>query len=259
MLTELQQVSPAWSAQFIFVAARLSAAITVVPVLGARGVPPQAKLGIALLLSFIVLPLQREPATEAPTNLLVFAAILGSEVLVGLALGVAAMLAVQAMEMGASLVGVQLGFGLGEVFDPLTGAQSNVIEQFYRLLVTLVFFAVNGHHLVIAGLVRSFEVVPPGTADLTLIAGERAVPFFAALFALAVRVALPVTVALLLTDLVLGIVGRAVPQMNVLVAGLGVKAGVGLFVMFISMPMLVAFIGSSLTSTLVQANSLLRP
>ncbi len=258
MLTELMGISPGWSAQFLYVLARLSAAITVAPFFGARGVPPQVKIGLALLLSLIVLPLQRVPTTPPPSNLLVFATVIGSEVMVGLALGVGVMLVINAIEMGAALVGVQIGFSLGGVIDPTTGVQSGAIEQFYRLVATLVFFVVNGHHLVISSLVLSFQVVEAGSADLTLIAGDRAIPFFASLFVIALRVALPVIVALLLADLVLGMLGRAVPQLNVLVVGMPVKIGAGLFVGALSVPLVVPFLGTSLTSSLPQVVGLLR-
>jgi flagellar biosynthesis protein FliR len=258
MLDQLLNVSPEWSANFLLVFARLSAALVPMPLLGARSVPPQTKIGLALLLSLIVLPLNAEP-DAVPTDLLRFAAVLGSEVLVGLAMGIVVMLVFQAIEMGAGLVGLQIGFSFAQVVDPLTGAQSGVMELFYRLVATLIFFVVNGHYVVITGLVRTFEVVPAGSADLSLIAGERVAPFFAALFVVAIRIALPVTAALILTDFAFGIVGRAVPQMNVLIVGLPVKVGVGLFVMAVSMPLLVAFTGSFFTSTLLEVNGFLRP
>ncbi len=258
MLTEVMGVSPGWAAQFLYVFARLSAAIVVAPFFGARGVPPQVKVGLALLLSLVVLPLQRAPSMTPPDNLLVFATVLGSEVLVGLALGIGVMFVITSLEMGASLVGVQIGYSIGSVIDPLTGAQSGAIEQFYRLVATLVFFVVNGHHMVISSLVLSFNVVHAGSADLSLIAGERSVPFFASLFVIALRVALPVIVALLLADLVLGMLGRAVPQLNVLVVGMPVKIGAGLFVAALSVPLMVAFLGTSLTASIPQTLGLLR-
>ncbi len=259
MIEQLFAVSPQWSAQFLLVLARLSAAVVATPIFGARGVPAPAKIGLAALLSLIVLPLSAEPSPETTTHLLVFASALGSEVLVGLAIGVAVSLVFHALEMGSALVGVQMGFGLHGVIDPLSGQQGGVIDQFYRLLVTLIFFSVNGHYLVIAGLLRTFEVVPPGTADLTLIAGERVLPFFVSLFEAAVRIALPVLGALMLTDLAMGLVARTVPQMNVLVVGFPVKVGVGLMVMAISMPLVTAFMGSVFGSALPQVNGFLRP
>lgn len=258
MLAELLNVSPEWSANFLLVLGRLSAAVIATPILGAQGVPPQTKIGLAVLLSLIVLPLQATPTT-APDHLLVFAAMLGSEVLVGIAIGVATAMVFHALEMGASLIGVQMGFGLGGVIDPLTGTEMSAVNQFYRVLVTLVFFAVNGHYLVILGLVHTFEVVPPGSADLTLIAGDRVVPFFASLFVVALRVALPVVSALLLVELAMGLVGRTVPQMNVLVESFPLKIGAGVLVMAASLPLAIGFIGSVFGRALVDVNGFLVP
>lgn len=259
MIDALFAVSPEWSANFLLVLARLSAALVAIPLFGARGVPAPAKIGLAALLSLIVLPLQSEPLTAPPTDLLPFASLIGSEVLVGLAIGVAISLVFSGLEMAATLVGVQIGFGLQGVIDPFTGSQSSVLNQFYRMVVTLIFFAVNGHYLVITGLLQTFEVVPPGTADLTLIAGDRVVPFFTALFVVAIRIALPVMGALMLTDLAMGLVARTVPQMNVLVVGFPLKVGVGLFALAISMPLTVALMASVFGSALPQVNGFLRP
>lgn len=258
MFTELLGVSPEWSATFLLILVRLSAAIMAVPLFGARGVPTQTKIGLALLLSLIVLPLNGRPA-PVPTELLTFASLVGSEALVGLAIGIVISMVFQALEMGATLVGVQMGFGLGRVFDPMTGTQIESMTQFYRLIATLVFFAVNGHHLVVVGLLQTFEVVPAGSADLSLIAGERVGPFFATLFVVALRVALPVTGALILTDLAMGLVARTVPQMNVLVVGFPVKIAVGVFALAASIPLLTTFMGGVFNGTLPQVNAFLRP
>lgn len=259
MLTELLGVSPQWAATFLLIVVRLSVALVAMPLFGARGVPAQAKIGLALLLALVVLPLSAPGNRTVPTALLPFAAAAGVEALVGLTIGIATMFVFEALEMGAGLVGVQMGFGLSQVFDPLTGAQTEVMHQFYRLLVTLVFFTINGHHIVLVGLVRSFTMVPPGSADLSVIAGEHVVPFFSALFLIALRVALPVTGALLLTDLAMALAARTVPQLNVLVVGFPVKIAVGLLALMASVPVLVAFIGSVFHTSLPQAYGFLRP
>lgn len=259
MFEQLFNVSPEWSANFLLVLARLSAAVVVAPLLGARSVPAQTKIGLALLLSLIVLPLQSQPLAAIPTNIYVFASLLGSEVLVGVALGIGISLVFSALEMGASLVSVQMGFGLGAVFDPFTGAQTGALEQFYRVFVTLVFFAINGQYLVIRGLLQTFAVVPPGSADISLIASGRVVPFFASLFLAAVQVALPAMGALLLTDLALALVGRTVPQLNVLVVGFPIKIAVGLLVLAASVPLMTLFMSNVFGRALVQVNGLLVP
>lgn len=258
MLTQVFSVSPEWSAHFLLILARLTAAVVASPLFGARSVPAQAKIGFSVLLALVVLPLQAQPEAIS-TNLPVFALMVGSEVMVGLAIGVAISLVFQTVEMAASIVSVQAGFGVAAVLDPLSGAQTGMLEQFYRLLVTLLFFAINGHYLVVRSLLHTFEVVPPGQADLSVIAGGRVVPFFTSLFSAAVQIALPAFGALILADVALALVGRSVPQLNVLVAGFPVKIGVGLLALSASMPLVVAFLDAFLGRTLVDVNGFLAP
>ncbi len=258
MLTQVFSVSPEWSANFLLILARLTSAVVASPLFGARSVPAQAKIGFAVLLSLVVLPMQAKPDAIS-TNMLVFASMVGSEVLVGLAIGVAISLVFQTVEMAAAIVSVQAGFGVSAVLDPLTGAQTGMLEQFYRLLVTLLFFAINGHYLVVRSLLHTFEVVPAGHADLSVIAGDRVVPFFSSLFSAAVQIALPAFGALILADIAMAFVGRSVPQLNVLVAGFPVKIGVGLLTLSASMPLVVAFLGAFLGRALVDVNGFLVP
>ncbi len=256
MLSEVFAVSPEWSAYFLLVLARLTAAIVAAPLFGARSVPIHTRVGLAIVLSLIVLPLSERDLEGAPTDLFAFASALGTEVILGIAIGVGIMLVFQGLEMAASLVSVQMGFGIGQVFDPISGQMSGTLEQFYRVIITLVFFAINGHYLVVMGFLAMFEVVPPGEATLAVIAGDRVVPFFGTLLVSAVQIALPVFGALVLTDLALALVNRTVPQMNALVVGFPVKIGVGLIVLGASMPMLVAFLGATMGRALVDVNSL---
>ena len=129
MLNELFGLSPEWSATFLLVLGRLSAALVVIPLFGLAVVPTHTKIGLAVLLSLIVVPFHADPP-PVPTDLLAFAAVLGSEVLVGLALGVAVAIVFRALEMAATIVGVQMGFGVGRLFDPLTGAQMESITVY---------------------------------------------------------------------------------------------------------------------------------
>jgi len=256
VLSEVFAVSPEWSAHFLLVLGRLTAAIVAAPLFGARSVPVHIKVTLAIVLSLIVLPLSARGLDSTPTDLLVFASLLGMEVLLGIAIGVGVMLVFQGLEMAASLVSVQIGFGIGQVFDPMTGAPTGTMEQFYRILIALIFFAINGHYLVIQGFLRTFEVVPPGEATLSAIAGDRVIPFFGTLLVSAVQIALPVFGALVLTDLALALVNRTVPQLHALVVGFPLKIGIGLVALVAAMPLMTAFIGATLGRALVDVNGL---
>ena len=107
MLSEVFAVSPEWSAYFLLVLARLTAAIVAAPLFGARSVPIHTRVGLAIVLSLIVLPLSERDLEGAPTDLFAFASALGTEVILGIALGVGIMLVFQWLEMAASLVRTQ--------------------------------------------------------------------------------------------------------------------------------------------------------
>jgi flagellar biosynthetic protein FliR len=259
VLSEVFAVSPQWSAHFLLVLGRVTAAVVAAPLFGARAVPSQIKVGLSILLSLMVLPLEGTPLAAIPVDLFSFASAFGMEILIGIAFGIGVMLVFQGMEMAASIVSIQMGFGLGEIFDPLTGVQTGALEQFYKMLVTLIFFAMNGHYLVIQGILHTFEVIPPGTGDLSVIAGDRVAPFFGALLVTSIQIALPVFGALMLTDLAMALVGRTVPQLNVLVVGFPVKIGVGLVTLVAAMPLMTTFISATLGRALMDVNGLLRP
>jgi len=256
VLSEVFAVSPEWSAHFLLILGRMTAAIVATPLIGTRTVPAHIKVGLAVILSLIVLPLHTQGLEGTSTDLFGFASALGSEIIVGLAIGVGVMLVFQGLEMAASLVSVQIGFGMGQVFDPLTGTQTGTMEQFYRVLVALIFFGINGHYLVIQGFLRTFEVVPAGQASMSSIAGDQVIPFFGTLIVSSIQIALPVFGALVLTDLAMAFVSRTVPQLNALVVGFPLKIGVGLVVLVASLPLMTAFIGATMGRALVDVNAL---
>ena len=221
-------IDDALLATYLLIVVRLSAALVVMPMFGARGVPPQTKVGLALLMGLVLLPLQ-EVVEPSNGGVLFVAAI--QEALIGVAIGFAVMLVIQGLESAGSLVGVQMGLGLGQVFDPLTGAESTVFRRFYAVLATLIFFLVDAHHQVIRGLFSTFDLVPLGTFEASDLDLTALIRLSAAMFVAAVRIALPVMAAVFITDLALAVIARTMPQLNVLVVGMPVKIVVGLLVL----------------------------
>ena len=116
-------------ASYVLIVVRLSAALVVMPMFGGHQVPPHTKIGLALFLGLIIAPLQGPLLVAA-----------GGEAIVGMAIGFAVLLVFQGLEMAGGMIGVQMGMGLGEVLDPISGAASNVLRRFYGVLATLIFF-----------------------------------------------------------------------------------------------------------------------
>jgi flagellar biosynthetic protein FliR len=132
--------------------------------------------------------------------------------------------------VGAELAGLQMGYGIATVFDPTSGRQISLIGQLYAVVALLIFFAVDGHHLLLYALVESFRLVPSLTfypsGDLV----DGLMRLAGAMFVTGVQVAMPVVAAMLLANAALGILGRVVPQMNVLLMSFPITMGLGLLV-----------------------------
>lgn len=223
----------AWVAFLLFL--RSSALVVTAPVLSHHSVPPLVKVGLAAGLALVLAPLV-PPETSPPATLAAVIEAVLREALFGLAFGLAMNLAFAAIQMASRAVGVQIGFSIGGVVDPISGVDSGALDQFYVVLATLVFFAVEGHHAVLLALGTTVRAIPPGTFDPFAFSAEGIAAFGAGLFVIAVRVALPLLVALLLVDFGLGFVARTVPQVQVLLLGLPLKVGVGLLVMIAALP-----------------------
>lgn len=224
---------------FLPVLTRLTAFWTVLPVMR-RGVPNLAKVGFAALFAIILLPGVSAP--PAPTSWAVFGVQLIGEGLVGLALGFMVSLVFSSLYLAGQLIDVPMGFGMVSLFDPHSGDHVPMLAQFQNALAVLLFFTLNGHHTVLAAISKSFAIVPIGHGQIS--AGVLQVVFgaFVGLFTLSLRIALPIMAAVFLTDVALGIITRAVPQMNVFVIGFPVKIAVGLLVYLFTLPMIVGII-----------------
>jgi flagellar biosynthesis protein FliR len=130
--------------------------------------------------------------------------------------------------LAGRLVDVQIGFGLAQVFDPLTRSRVPVLSSAFSLFAAVFFFLVNGHHAVLRGIAYSVERFPVGHAWRLSAAAEPLAREGAALFALGFALAAPVVLALLLVDFALGAIARNLPQINMLLLGVPLKVVAGL-------------------------------
>jgi flagellar biosynthetic protein FliR len=148
--------------------------------------------------------------------------------------------------MGGELAGIQMGLGIAQVVDPRTQLQMTPVALWMQFVALQVFLAVDGHHLLVQAVLRSFELAPPGSLELS---GREVGGLLAAvggLFEVAVRIAAPVLGGLLITDAALGLLARAVPQLNVFFMGFAVKIVVAFFLMSAGLPYTVRFLGERL-------------
>jgi flagellar biosynthetic protein FliR len=212
-----------------FTGARVSGLMVFCPFLGSEAVPVPVKAGLALLLTVVLHPLHG-PATLALGSWQWAQVALG-EAAIGLVLGLVANFLFESALMAGQILGVQIGYSLANVFDPQTQADTPVLSVFHQMAALLIFLQMDVHHWLLRSLVRSFAYLPPGTVSLTLAAATGLLHAAGGIFLVGVQIAAPSLVATLVTDMALGFLGKASPQLPVLFIGLAVKNLVGLTVL----------------------------
>jgi flagellar biosynthetic protein FliR len=222
----------AWLVAFIWPFTRILALLAVAPVTGGPQFPARGKVGLALLMSLVIAPaLPALPKIDPGSWYGLF--MLSHELVIGLSIGFAMRLVFVAVEMAAELMGLQMGLGFAQFYDVQAAAQVPVLARFFGLAATLTFLAINGHLLLFSVLADSFTTMPvggsTGPAFWQTLASWGGYMIYAAL-----SLALPVIAALLITNLGLGILSRAAPQLNIFAVGFPITLMVGLVAALLS-------------------------
>jgi len=242
-----QLISSRWPEviTFLLILGRTSGLVISAPFWGSRIVPGLARAWVAVVLSAAAYPsvatLSLAPGAASggngPVVVLVFA--LAGEILLGIGLGWAAQLLFAGLRLAAQQLEMKMGLNLAQMIDPQWGSSSSSLAAIFELVAVLVFFSLNGHRVLVEALNASYAVFP--------LAGEKIgfsrtiVASSGQIFSIALRVSAPVVIGLLLTDAVLGIMSRAVPQMNVFFVAMPLQFAFGMLLFFLSLPAVVWF------------------
>ncbi len=241
----LEQLGPDRVGAFFMVLARVSPLFVLAPLFSSKMIPGRVRGIVAVALAVGLSPVAGADV-HLPTEETAFAALLGKELLVGLAFAFALGALFAAVTIAGSFLDTMIGFSFGSLVDPVTGNQSTVLQQLYSLVSVLVFIAIGGDAWVIRGLARTYEIV--GLTQYpqldAMVAG--AVSAFTQIFLAAIEVAGPVILALVLTDAAFGVVSRVVPQLNVFQVGFPAKVVVGLLLISVSLPFVAGWLADEL-------------
>ncbi len=238
----------AWMWPFVRVAALLASA----PVFGHRAVPIRVKTGLAVLVTAAVAPLA--PAMPAVDPLSADGlAITAQQVLVGVALGFAMRLTFVVLELAGQQVAQLMGLGFASLVDPSSGASVPLVSQFYIVLATLVFLALDGHLVMVEVLASSFTTLPVAASGLGPDALRALVEQVGWVFAAAIVMALPAVAALLTVNVSFGVITRTAPQLNIFAVGFPVTLVFGFLVMLLTLPSLLRSLGALFADSLATA------
>lgn len=218
-------------AQLFFLAfTRIMAVMIHVPVLGGQTIPNQVRIGLGFVLAMVLIPWQPLPEDTAYIGLIAYAVSIGKEILIGTLIGYSADLAFGALQMAGAAMSMGSGFESSRIFNPSMGDTGSAYDQIFVMTAMMVFLMIDGHHLVLAALQRTFELVPLD-GNLPFGGLQLVIAATSTFIVAGIHLALPVATALILTDLTLGLLARIAPQVQVYFLGLPVKVVVALLAM----------------------------
>ena len=226
-----------WIAGLLWPLTRIMGLIAASPLLGNSAVPAVVKISLGVMLAMIVAP--AVPALPAADPLsLAGLLILVQEMLIGLAMGFSIRIIFAAVEMAGEISSLTMGLGFATFFDPTTQGRSSAISQFLSLVATMAFLAVNAHLVLLSALVESFSTLPVSAAPVYAGGFKQLADWGGKIFSTGVQLSLPIVAALLITNVALGILTRAAPQLNLFGIGFPITLGVGLLIIAMTLPYL---------------------
>jgi flagellar biosynthetic protein FliR len=237
MITVTSAELQTWIAAFLWPLTRILGLISAAPVFGNRSVPVRVKLALGVMLAAIIAPgVPVLPALDPMSvgGLL----ILVQQFIIGLAMGFAMRIVFSAVEMAGEVTGLTMGLGFATFFDPMTRGHSSAISQFLSMLAILVFLAANIHLALLATLAESFSTLPISAAPAGALRFQQIANWGGQIFSAGVQLSLPMIAALLVTNIALGILTRAAPQLNLFGIGFPVTIGVGFIMIALALPYL---------------------
>lgn len=245
---------------FFVILVRISAFIYTGPFFSLKNVPQKVKVGISIAIAVVLS--QTIPYSELVyEGVIGFAILIVGEALAGAIMGFFSNICFHILSLAGQLMDMEIGFSMVNEFDPISNAQVTITANFYHYAVMLFLLITNMHHYIIKALVDSYQVIPVGGTKLNPLIYTAMLQFVVDFFVIAFRIILPIFAAMLIVNVVLAILAKVAPQMNMFVIGLQLKVFVGLIVllfMVMMIPSVADFIFTEMMNMLKSAVSFLK-
>ncbi|MBI5451339.1 MAG: flagellar biosynthetic protein FliR [Gammaproteobacteria bacterium] len=234
MTFTVDQLVAQWEA-YLYPFLRISAVLVASPIFGTQIIPPQIKALLAVFLTIMVSPFVRIDGVIDPVSA-AGVLIAAEQILIGLSIGFMIRMIFSVMEVGGYLIAQSMGLGFAQMVDPTNGTAVPSVSQFFTIMATLIFLALNGHVLVVQIAVESFTAIPVGVS-LGGYSLWELVEWSSWIFKGALIISLPVVSSLIMVQIAFGIMSRAAPQLNVFSIGFPITLLLGFVFLYVSIPM----------------------
>jgi flagellar biosynthetic protein FliR len=237
MLTFSAAQLSAWYGALFWPLVRVLALFSAAPIFSHPSLPLRVRIGLAIAISLVLAPGVPLPSIDDVLSAAGLLA-LARNIMIGLVLGFTVRLVFAAIEMAGELIGLQIGFSFAGLINPASNQPMTPISTFLTLLATLMFLAIDGHLMLLHALAESFQLFPiVGSSDLPM-TPEQVAHLGAQMFALALSIALPLITVMLTINVLMGVLARVAPQMNLFAVGFPLTLTTGMGALFVLLPYL---------------------
>jgi len=224
---------------FFLILVRISAIFTAAPVFNNRSIPVPVKICFSFMVTLLLFPVIGKGLILSQLGMLSFFSLILKELCVGLVLGFAATFVFNGIQLSGLFIGRQMALQLSGLFDPVSGTQDSSVGQLNLILGSLVFLLLNGHHWLLKAFIGSYDLVALTKVHFTSGFAVKFIQMSSQVFVIAFQFSAPIYVTLVLLTMVMGIVSRLIPEMNILILSIPFKISIGLIMMAVSMPFFV--------------------
>ncbi len=220
---------------FMLIFVRITGMLLIMPFLSNRAIPAMAKITIAFFTAVIMINIVPVAGDYSSVYPIEFAVFVLKEFITGWMIGFSAYFVFAILTLAGQFIDYQIGFSMVNVFDPLSQTQITITGNFYYFLFLLIFLLTRSYGYVFKGIKESFSYIPLGQFTLTNYLFDSFTDYFTTFFVIALQISAPVFFVMLVTNIVLGVLARTVPQLNMFVIGFPLKILLGLVVMYLTM------------------------
>lgn len=220
---------------FLLCLARIIAMIAAIPAFAGNQVSGRIKIGLAVATSLLLFPAMAPYTPQVAFTLSGFGLLIVNEVLLGAMIGLVTQMVFAAVNFSGTIIGYQMGFAAANIFDPQTTQQLSLMSQFFNILTLLVFLTMDMHHFFFRAIIDSYILLPPGYLDFSQGVAQELTRLASHMFVIGIKLSAPILALLLVTNLVLGILARVFPQLNVFMLSFPLNIGISLLVISLTL------------------------
>lgn len=251
-MTDVYKFTEIEAIMFGMVLLRMSAFVVSWPIFGTELPTHHIKILFALVLTMVLFPATHWSPVQVAAMKGDIMLLAVREVFIGLSLGYLARFFFFGFRVAGEMISQAMGLSSAQVFNPALGGQTTAVEQVYVSIASLFYLGVNGHHYLITGLAKTLEVVPVAQMTLNTSQFTGIAHMLQNVIELGLKLSAPVVISILVVNIILGVVGKTVPQLNVLVTSFPINILIGLTLMIVTFPMLMDHMGDFLESSTLE-------